>query len=72
MTCGRSQISVSIVLAVFLVFNSKAQEVLDNLPSQTKYSDSIIRQLLHHRTYWTQWGPFSTLTDFAELKFIDN
>jgi hypothetical protein len=34
--------------------------------------DSFISETIVNSTYWTQWGPLSTVSEFAEIKFVDN
>lgn len=63
---------ITFILFVFLAFFSKAQEENYEIKLSRDLKDSLLIKTLVNNTYWTQWGPFSTVSEFAEIQFMEN
>ena len=63
------RLTISIVILVFVVFTSNAQIASGNLSVEANPPDSVLCKMLINNTFWTQWGHFSTIADFAEINF---
>ena len=61
--------SIIVVFMVFVACASNAQTASGNHSFAGNPSDSTLLKILINNAFWTHWGPFSTVTDFAEINF---
>jgi hypothetical protein len=57
---------------VLLTFISHAQVERKNSLIEHNPCDSVLSKMLINNTFWTQWGHFSNIADFAEINFLTN